>query len=42
MLLRAFLGACPAAGQGSNPYKNQEIASAKAPRNDCNFNPKQV
>jgi hypothetical protein len=30
MSLRAFLSACPAAGQGSNPYKKQEIASAKS------------
>jgi hypothetical protein len=28
--------------QRSNPLKNKRLLRQKAPRNDCNFNPKQV
>jgi hypothetical protein len=33
MSLRAFLSACPAAGQGSNPLKTKKIASKN--QEDC-------
>jgi hypothetical protein len=42
MSLRAFLSACPAAGQGSNLLKTNGLLRHKAPRNDSHSHPKRV